>query len=155
MATVRSRGVTIFGVLLIISSLYQIGALILGGYEHYAYLHKEYNSNIILIRYMVSWVIKISGLVAGIGILRLNDLCRKLAIINSLFVILTVHLKHTYPAYSLHTKYLDQTMGGIFPSVSFVSFTWPALIIQRSIDVIFGILLIYFFTRIEVRQQFK
>jgi hypothetical protein len=152
---VRSKGVTIWGYLLILSSLFQMIVLISGGYTHYAYLHQEYSPNTILIRYWVSWIIKFAGLIAGIGILNLNEWCRKFAILSSLFTVLTVHLKHTYAAYSLHAKYLDQTMGGQFPGVSFSSLTWPALIIQRSIDIIFGLLLIYFFTRPEVRKQFK
>jgi hypothetical protein len=131
-----------------------MGALASGGYEHYAYLHQEYAPGTVLIRYWVSWTIKIAGLIAGIGVLKLNDWCRKLAIFNSLFIVLTVTLKHTYTAYSLHTKDLDQTLGGILPGVSFSSLTWPALIIQRSIDIIFGLLLICFFTRPEVRKQF-
>jgi len=155
MAMLRSKGVTFWGYLLIWSSIYQILALLSGGYAHYAYLHQEYAPKVILFRYWVSWIIKIAGIIAGIGILKLNDWCRKFAIFNSLFTILTVNLKHTYAAYSLHTKYLDQTMVGVFPKGGFSSITWTALIIQRSIDVIFGLLLIYFFTRPEVRKQFK
>jgi hypothetical protein len=155
MPTVRSKGVTVWGYLLVLGSLFQIGVLISGGYEHYAYLHQEYGPETILIRYWVSWAIKIAGLIAGIGVLKLNDWCRKLAVFNSLFIILTITLKHTYAAYSLHTRYLDHTIGGLFPGVSFASLTWPALIIQRAIDIIFGLLLIYFFTRPQVRKQFK
>ena len=151
----RSKGITFWGYLLIVSSLFQLAVLISGGYAHYAYLHQEYPTNTILIRYWFSWIIKIAGIVAGIGVLKLNDWCRKLAIFNSLVTVLTVHLKHTYAAYSLHTKYLDQTMGGMFHGITFSSLTWPALVIQRAIDIIFGILLIYFFTRPQVIKQFK
>ncbi|MDE2214598.1 MAG: hypothetical protein KGJ61_05700 [Candidatus Omnitrophica bacterium] len=154
MVNTRSNGVTVWGWLLILGSLYQMTALALGGYKHYAYLFGQYPPGIIDLRYGVSWIIKLLGLVAGIGILKLNEWCRKLAVFNSLFVVLLVNLKHPYAAYALHAKYLDQTMGGIFP-VTFSDFVWPALIIQRSIDVIFGLLLIYFFTRPGVKRQFK
>ena len=156
MAKLRSRGVTVFGVLLVLGSLFQIWILWSAGYAHYSYLHQEYSSNVIYLRYIVSWVVKIIGLILGVGILRLNDWCRKLAIINCILLILTVHLKHSYPAYSLHLKYLDQmTGGGAYPGMSFESLIWPALIAQRSLDIIFGIALIYFFTRPSVRKQFQ
>ncbi len=152
----RSSGVTVFGYLLILGSLYQILILLSGGYVHYSYLHQEYPPNMIMVRYCVSWIMKISGLVAGIGILNLNDPCRVFAIFNSVFTIMTVHLKHTYAAYSLHTKYLDHVLASSIPSgVSFPSITGAALFIQRLIDIIFGVALIYFLTRPTVKKQFQ
>ena len=156
MDIVRSRGVTIFGCLLILGCLYQMGVLFSAGYGHYSYLNQEYPPEIIFIRWIVSWVIRITGLIAGIGILKLKDVCRKFAILSSFFTVVTVHLKHSYPAYALHMKYLDASTGvGAHSSVSFVSLTWPALIAQRCVSVIFGVLLIYFFTHPEVRKQFQ
>ena len=151
----RLHGVTFFGWMLILGSIYQILILYFAGYDHYSYLHQEYLPKVIFMRYTFSWVIKIAGFILGVGILKLNEPCRKLAIMNSLVIVLTVHLKHTYFAYSLHTKYLDHVFGDIYPGVTFSSLTWPSLIIQRSIDVIFGLLFIYYFTRPRVRRQFQ
>ncbi len=155
MTIVRSHGVTIFGYLLILSSLYQIGSLVSAGYQHYSYLHQEYSPNVILLRYWVSWILKIFGLIAALGILKLNDPCRVFAIVNSLFIVLTVNLKHSYAAYKLHTKLLDQTFGRMHSSITFESITGIALFFQRATDVVFGLALIYFFTRPEVIKQFK
>jgi hypothetical protein len=155
MQRARSKGVTIFGVILIVGALYQMIGVYLAGYNFYCQLHQEYNGSMLQIRYAVSWGIKIAGLLLGIGILYLNDFSRKMLIVYYLFIIATVHLKHTYAAYSIHTKMLDQNLEGISSIVSFQSLTWPALIIQRGVDVVFGILLIYFFTRLDVRKQFN
>ncbi|MDE2028722.1 MAG: hypothetical protein KGK03_01155 [Candidatus Omnitrophica bacterium] len=153
MTKTPSKGVAAWGWLLILGSVYQMLALASGGYPHYAYLFQQYSPQVILLRYWVSWIIKIIGLAAGIGVLKLNEWCRKLAVFNSFFVVLLVSFKHPYEAYALHAKYLDQSLGGLFP-FSFSSMVWPALIIQRSIDVIFGIALIHFFTRPGVKKQF-
>jgi len=155
---VRSIGVTLFGYILIICSLYQMLALAGAGYQHYLYLHQEYDKNMILVRYIFSWFIKIVGLVSGIGILNLKDIFRKLAILNSLLIICTVNLKHTYGAYLLHAQYLDKLAAtyGFWPyDVSFTTMVLPALKVQRAIDIIFGVLLIYFFTRPAVEKQFQ
>jgi hypothetical protein len=152
---IRSKGVTLWGYVLVISSLIEIWALVSDGYTHYAYLHQDAGPKLLMLRWCFSWIIKISGIVAGIGILMLNDWCRKFAIFNSLFTVLTVNLKHTYAAYSLHTKYLDQTIGPLMHGLSFQTYTWPALIVQRLLDIVFGISLIWFFTRPQVRKQFN
>jgi len=140
-------------------SIFQIFILATAGYDHYEFLHQEYSKDIIQIRYLVSWGIKIVGIILGIGILKLNDFSRILALLNSLFIISTVNLKHSFAAYSLHTKYLDETMlkinGGIPLDFTFSSLTNISLGFQRLIDVIFGLLLIYYFTRPKVREQFK
>lgn len=155
MPKLRSWGVAILGHLLIWTSLYQIFVLLSAGYSYYSYLHQEYSPAVIFLRYVVSWIIKIAGLIAGVGILKLNEAARIFAIFNSLFIVLTVHLKHSYAAYSLHMKGLDQSLGVIHPAMSFSSLTGLALFIQRAIDVVFGLVLIYFFTRPAVKKQFK
>ncbi len=155
MAKKPSIGVIIFGVVLILGALFQMFLVYRSGYEYYCRLHQEYDSTMLYVRYLVSWGIKLAGLVLGFGILKLNDWARKLLIAYYVFIIATVHLKHAYPAYMIHLQDLDKSYGHLLAGFTFVSLAWPSLIIQRGVDVVFGLLVIYFFTRPEVRNQFK
>ena len=155
----RSRGVTVFGYILVLESTYHIIVLASAGYAHYAFTFHQYSPGLILIRYIFSWFIKLAGLAAGIGVLKQIDFFRKFAILNSLMIVCLVNLKHPYEAYSVYTKELDQSLQPFLTNqlhgLTFSSITWPALIIQRTIDVVFGLSLIYFFTRPQVKAQFK
>jgi hypothetical protein len=154
MAQGRLLGISILGCLLIGSSLYQMCILLTAGYEYYAYLHQEYSPAMILMRYIFSWVIKLVGLACGMGILRRNEFFRKAAILNSAFIVATVNLKHTYAAYSLHTRHLDQVM--VLPAgITFSSMTPVTLMIQKGIDIVFGLVLIFYLTRPKVKETFR
>ena len=156
MAAVRSKGVTILGVTIVVGALYQMCLVFSSGYLNYANLHQEYSSDLIFMRYVMTWAVKVIGLILGIALLRLNDLSRKLLIVYYLLIMVTVHLKHAYPAYLLHMQNLDAAFhGGPYPGITFVSLVWPALIFQRSVDIIFGFIVIVFLTRPKVRQQFQ
>lgn len=150
-----SKGVVFFGIVMIAGALFHMWAVYSAGYKHYCLLHQEYASGMLYFRYMVSWGIKIAGLGLGVGILKLKEWARKLLIVYYVFIIATVHLKHAYPAYSIHMKMLDENFGHLLTGFTFASLTWPALIIQRGVDIVFGLAVIYFFTRPEVRRQFQ
>ncbi len=149
MAAKASRGVKIFAYILIYSSLFQMVATLSAGYGHFAYLHQEYAGPMLMVRYIVSWVTKTLGLVAGIGVLNLKEWARRLALFNSVVAIATVHLKHAAHAYALHLQHMERTFG-----LDVTNLLWPSLILQRLIDIIFGLALIYFFTRPSVKRQF-
>lgn len=156
MSAAPSKGVVLFGVTLILGAVYQMWLVFSAGYVHYCYLHQQYDSTLLFIRYLVSWGIKIAGLLLGVGLLQLNEWARKLTIYYFIFIVLTVNLKHAYPAYLMHMKMLDaSTGGGPYPGMSFESLVLPALFIQRAVDVVFGIAIIFFLSRPKVKEQFK
>ena len=136
MAKKPSIGVILFGVVLILGALFQMFLVYRSGYEYYCRLHQEYAPTMLYVRYLVSWGIKLAGLVLGFGILKLNDWARKLLIAYYVFIIATVHLKHAYPAYMIHLQDLDKSYGHLLAGFTFVSLAWPALIIQRGLDIV-------------------
>ena len=151
----RSRGVTILGYLLIFSSL---GAMItLVSFNHYKYLFHHLPEEVMLVRYFISWTLRIVGRISGIGILRLSDICRKIAIAIFCITIMGVCVKNSYACFSNLIRLLDQlpiagALGG--PGI-FSSVIRPAVITSRILDIIFSVCFIYFFTRPRVREQFK
>lgn len=152
-------GVNIFGVILILSSLVHMHKLFVD-YDWYVASYGYWPTWLMVLRYCFSWFQRILGLIAGMGILRLKDTARKIAICIGWFTILTIYWKHPYDAFEKHAVYLDQHYGYIFqmmgyPKLSFVPLTLPALIIQYVLDILFCGVMIYYFTRPAVKAHFK
>ena len=103
-------GVTLFGILLILSSLIHIQKLI-----HEIPLYVHYYSDLppewIVARYAFSWFQRLVGILAAVGILARREIARRLGIALGCFTVLTVYWKHPYAAVLLHTQHLDKTLG--------------------------------------------
>jgi SAM-dependent methyltransferase len=149
----RSLGVTIFGVIFIVSSLWAMVTLL--DFNHYAYFFKYLPEKIIWLRYFGSWVLRILILISGIGILCLSDNFRKLAICLFIFTIVTVYWKHPLAGFQNHTAYLDNLFKSHGLYSSFSSIANISAICARIIDVLFAIIPIYYFTRKDVKEQFR
>jgi hypothetical protein len=156
----RSSGVTALAWLLIISSVMHIHKLIVDVpwyVDAYGYLPPW----LIVTRYAFSWLQRCAGILAAIGLLALNDVARKLAILIGTFTILTIYWKHPYVAYKSHAEYLDRQMGPWFYEIGapagfkIASYTTAAVILNCALDILFCSILIYFFTRRSVKKQFK
>jgi len=155
----RPSGVTIFSVLIIISSLLHMRYL-LEQREIYMHIYSYLPPWLAMLRYSFSWFQRILGLTAAVGMLRLNDLARRLAIVIGSFTILTVYWKHPYTGFKIHTAYLDQHIGYIlkgwgFPDLSFSQFTLAAVIVACLWDICFFGFMIYYLTRPSVKAHFR
>jgi hypothetical protein len=110
-------------------------------------------------RYYFSWLQRIVGFLVGIGLLAQKEAARKVGIAIGCFTILTIYWKHPYPAFKLHTQYLDKHFGYILApfgaGVTFSSVTLPAVIFHCLGDIIFWGIFIHLFTRPSVKSQFK
>ncbi len=153
----RSIGVTLFSAGLILSSLYKM--IVLLNFSHYIYLHQDLDRQSIIFRYLVSWIEKILTLASGAGILYQKDIFRKMAIALWLIIICTISLKHPYAGFLNHIVYLDHV--GIISLKFLESHGMPLPVLHQTVvilarlqDVIFGLCLIYFFTRHSVKSQF-
>lgn len=154
----RSRGVTIFGLLLIISSLVHIHKLIVD-IDWYTSTYNYWPADLIVLRYAFSWFQRLLGILAGVGILMQKNPARLLAMGIAWFTMLTLYWKHPYPAFLLNAQNLDKQYGHIIaaagvPGVSFASLAFVSLIVQFIGDIAFCSTLIYFFTRPPVKKQF-
>lgn len=154
----RSKGVTIFGILLILSSLIHMHKLVVDAHwyvDAYSYLPPW----LITARYSFSWLQRIIGILVGVGLLARKEIARKIGVALGCFTILTLYWKHPYPAFKLHSQYLDKNFGYILAQsgtgVTFSSVTLLAIIVHCIGDIIFWGTFIYFFTRSSVKSQFK
>ena len=147
-------GVTIFGVLTVLSSLVHMSKLIGDRqlyFEYYSYLPLW----LAYARYSVSWTLRILGISSGIGILFYKDVFRKLLIIIGIFTICTVYWKHPYEGFKKHTAHLDKVYPEMIKNVSFSSLTIYAVVIHIMYDITYQGVLIYYFTRPDVKAKFK
>jgi len=154
----RSKGVTIFGILLILSSIVHMHKLATEE-PQYANYYSYLPAWLMVARYYFSWLQRIIGFLVGIGLLAQKEIARKIGIAVGCFTILTIYWKHPYPAVKLHTQYLDKQFGYILAQtgtgVTFSSVTLLAVISLCICDIIFWGTFIYFLTRPAVKSQFK
>ena len=155
----RSKGVTIFAFLFIMSSFIHINKFIVD-LQWYADTYSYMPPWLMLTRYTFSRFQRVLGVLAAVGILALNEAARKLLIAIEVFTILTINWKHPYEGYKAHTDFLDGYLGpmlhqlGTPAGFKISAYALPAAIVNRVLDVIFCLIVIYFFTRPSVKKQF-
>lgn len=154
----RSKCVTIFGILLSLSSLVHMDKLA-SDTQWYANIYSYLPPQLIVARYCFSWLQRIIGLLVGVGLLARKEIARKIVIVIGCFTILTIYWKHPYPAFKIHTQYLNKRFGYIVArtgtKLTFSSIALPAVILYCIGEIIFWSILVYFFTRPSVKNQFK
>ena len=82
----RSKGVTIFGILIIVGSLYQVLGL---RFSDYRFLFQPLPEGVIMLRFSISAILLILGIITGIGLLGLKNIFRKIALFLGFYAIFT------------------------------------------------------------------
>jgi len=153
------KGVIIFSVLLIVSSLMHISKMVFDRDMYFAY-YRYWPLWLVWVRYAFSWLQRILGLTAAVGMLRLKNYGRQIAIVIGCFTILTIYWKHPYEAFYNMTVDLDHKLGFLFaqwgfPQLRFSQFALPGMIVNCLLDVLFSGALVYYLTRPTVKAHFK
>ena len=158
----RPLGVSIFGILLVITSLLQLRTvMVYGQFGYYKQLFAPMSEQVLLVRYIVSMGLRILGLVAGIGVLSRREVFRKIILFNAYFTIFTIYWKHPFFAVKKHAQVVADIVSKrmdvcevVFPqSVHMIALA--AFVFLNGIDLAFSACLIYYFTRPAVRVWFK
>jgi hypothetical protein len=147
----RPVGIIIFGVLLIVTSIYELYHI--PHYKDYQLINKEFPREMIGIRFIVSYLLRIVGFASGVGVILLNNYFRKVLIGLSCFSILTIYLRHTYQGFLLYTE--PVYYQGHVTDFSLQTFTWMAVLVSWTIEVGFCLSVIYYFTRPGVVKCFR
>ncbi|MBZ0165992.1 MAG: hypothetical protein K8I00_04230 [Candidatus Omnitrophica bacterium] len=150
----KLAGVTIFSVLVLMSSLMHMGKLIEDTdvyFKTYAYLPGWLTTT----RYCFSWFQRVLGISAAILALLYKEIGRKLLLLIGVFTITTVYWKHPYVA----VERFVYDMQGRYPveaqAFSLESIALAATISLCFLDVLFQGILIFYFTRDGVKKAFK
>jgi hypothetical protein len=152
-------GVIFFSVSILLTSLMHMHKLIVE--RDFAFFAFSYWPHwLFMIRYCFSFGMRILGLTAAVGMLRLKEISRKIMLGISWFTILTIYWKHPYEGFKNHTAYLDEHFGYLladygFPQFTFSQFTKAAMVGTIAWDLFFFSLMIYYLTRPAVKARFK
>jgi hypothetical protein len=158
----RPLGVTIFGILLITTSLVQLQTvLVVGRNNYYEFLFSSLPFGFLEARYFVSLALRILGLSVGIGLFSRREIFRKAGLFLACFTIATILFKHPFIAVQKHTKSLTAMLAaqtGIYSfdnpvvinNVVFVSYLLLILV-----DLFFALLLLRYCTNPQVEKWFK
>lgn len=160
----RPAGVTALAVFLVAASLLHMLTLV--DVAHYAYVFQSLPHWLLAIRYGVSWAMRILSLMSAVGMLRLRESARKVALSLCWFTIVTIYWKHPYEGFRRHTEYLDAVLAATLASAgsgrpawldafTFTSLTVPALVVACALDVVFAAGVICYLTRPGVREHFE
>jgi len=147
----RPIGIIIFGGLLIVTSIYELCHI--PAYSDYKIINKEFPDKIIIIRFFVSYLLRMIGLACGVGVICLNEHFRKILIGLSYFSIFTIYLRHTYNGFLMYVTPLYYQNH--VTDFSLQAFTWMAVMISWGIEVSFCLAVIYYFTRPGVVKCFR
>jgi len=148
--------VTLFGLGLVVTSLVNMVCLL--DYNYYHYIFSFLPGQLVIARYILSWFLLVLGFLSGLGILRLDNNLRKVAIGIFTFTALAVYWKYPYYAVKNHAAYLDQVFKNarVLPPYApgFSSLAANTVVILCAIDIVFSLCFIYYFTRQRIKILF-
>ena len=154
-----SKGVKIFAWLMIVLNIIMFLSAL--DYKTFFDCFRSFDKNFIILMIVYSILASIIGIIAGIGLLRLNEAMRKIGIvINSLDFLFGVPLFYfalrDIKQYS-YAIVLSQGLEEIIKSDinSFANVIFYSIVFISYVTFGLNLLLIFFFTRPKVKEQFK
>lgn len=154
MAKQKLAGVTIFGLLILLSSFVHMSKLVEDAtwyFETYGYMPAWLTTT----RYCFSWFQRIVGITGAILVLKYHEWGRKILIAIGVFTITTVYWKHPYIAVKAHAQSWQKSFPLEVQQYSLETIALWATFILIILDVVFQSVLIYYFTRKDVKEAFQ
>ncbi|MFH0827134.1 MAG: hypothetical protein V1923_04550 [Candidatus Omnitrophota bacterium] len=111
MAKKVPKGIVVFGVLLILGSLYETAALFSPGFfTYYKSLFPELSAFLLGARLSLSVIRRSCGLLLGWGLLKRKESLRKITILWGYFILATLYWRHPLPALQRHARFVLTTL---------------------------------------------
>jgi hypothetical protein len=156
------KGIVVFGVLLILGSLYETAVLFSPGFfTYYKSLFPELPVSLLFARLFLSVVRRCAGLLLGWGLLGRKEFLRKIAVLWGYFIIATLYWRHPLPALQRHTQFVLNTLAQSTGSDLWTQgnmidvVTIGTLIVSFLGDIIFWAALICYFLRPATKAWFR
>lgn len=154
----RSKGVTIFAWSLIILNIFTL--LLSLNFKIFFNLYRSFNKTIVIGIILYSLFSMVVGIASGFGILKLKEIMRKIAIaINSLDVLFSIPLflssVDNLRQYSYLTAVAQAGKTTILSIDVMTNIFFYSAIFASLFYIFLSLLLIFFFTRPNVKEQFK
>lgn len=103
------RGIAVFGLLLILGSLYKLFGFI--RYDYYVFMFQQLPVGTINDRYIISIAYRVVGLITAGGLLLRREWARQLFICLCVFTLVTLYWKHPYAVFHNIAIYQEYTAG--------------------------------------------
>jgi len=152
-----SVGVIVFGILLILSSLFNVTGLNLDATR---FLLQPLPEALIVVFFYISVVCVVLSFVSGVGVFFLKDIFRKIVLFIGSYSIFT-YVVFGYTTFSNMPRFIDREITEMMattpavPEQAFYSIMWACCIAFLILDFAFAVCLVYYFTRPKVKEQFK
>jgi hypothetical protein len=151
----RPQGATLFGVFLILGSIYKLWGFL--GYEYYLLSFQPLPELAIFVRYIGSVTLRILGLIVATGVLLLRDVFRKFFMVLCVLTLCTLYWKHPLFVFENIARHTEQLFLGksVSGELAYPLHPWISLIFNYSVDIIFCVSALFYFTRPKVKEQFR
>jgi hypothetical protein len=150
----QPRGVVLFGVFLILGSIYKLWGFL--NYDYYRFMFQQLPDSVILMRYVGSVALRLAGIIVATGLLLLNDMFRKVFMIMCTLTLCTLYWKHPFFVFENISRYTQQMffVGAGTGELIDPMRPWIVMIFNYVIDIIFCGSALFYFTRLQVKEQF-
>jgi len=122
-------------------------------FKRYSFLFYNYPKNIILIRYIVSILLRVSLIISAFCIFSYKNIFRKIIIFISLFNIFFIFFKHPVICFNNILRTTIPLNRYSLLELNIIKFS--ALFINYLFDIIFYTFLIYFFNKQDIKKLFN
>ena len=167
------RGIFLFGLLLILGSLYKLYGFI--RYDYYVFMFQQLPAGSVGDRYLISIAYRLVGLIAAGGLLCRKEWARQLFLALCIFTLATLYWKHPTTVFENISIYQEYIAGiNTLPAGTVTESTYPIYpedlgnyalknphipritqILHTLIDLVFSGSAVYYFFRRDVRAAFK
>ncbi len=171
--TGQPRGIVIFGLLLILGSLYKLSGFL--RYDYYVFMFQQLPAGGVGDRYIISIAYRIVGLITAGGLLLRKEWARQLFLTLCIFTLATLYWKHPYAVFENIAIYQEYSAGiNALPPGTVTESSYPIYPVERGayalrrpliprlaqilhslIDLVFCGWAVYYFTRPGVCAAFR
>jgi hypothetical protein len=151
----RPRGIIIFCVLLMLGSLYKLWGL--WNYDYYRMMFQQLTEQEIFLRYCISVLLRLVGLVIAVGVLLLKNVFRKALLLLCSLTLCLLYWKHPFYVFENIAHFNGQLFFDkmIAAELSRPIYLWISLIFYYILDIVFAVSMLYYFTRQRIKELFN
>lgn len=150
----QPQGVILFGAFLILGSIYKLWGF--ANYEYYRFMFQSLPDQVIFIRYCMSVLLRLVGVIVATGILLLNDVFRKFFVVLCVLTLCFLYWKHPFFVFEHISRLTEERFFGkpVTGELTYPLRPWISLIFNYFVDIVFCGSALYYFTRPKVKEQF-
>jgi hypothetical protein len=147
-----------FGLFFIATFLISSAVYDMSTFVHYDYqraLFQELPERVFQARYAFSFALRTLIIIVSLGLLRLDERCRKAIIGLAVFTIATIYWKHPFYVFENVAIMVERNYFGAADELRFPAFPWISMFVYVTADLLIAGFLIYYFTLQSVTRLYR